>query len=434
MFKGKGVVSTGRMLSILSQKRGLSQKPARRRLEEEEEEEEEEEDVSEKTMSRQFRRSPDVSRSESPLRRSAPVVVDLTTTLEGRTLVIGPEDSLLCGPCKDNGINSHGARHLTRCEHLLAATVVNRRVKLVAQSLKDNRIWAAAVKRGLPLPATPHPDVVKKIKALGDTDKKLLNLGPVGTATLQKIVDDSLTNYWASLGLPVEPLVAKGLPAFVAEATKAPVKVKIEKSAGRYDSPGRGRYDSRGRARRRSSGGRRRHHRREWSTSSESSFGESRGRSDRKRYKEDHDGSGGPSEGRKDSHEVVAAEAAANAAAKLVIAEADRVAAVAEVERLAAVAEVARVAAVAEVERLAAVAEVARVAAVAEAERVAAAAEVDRVAAVAEAERLAAVDEAERADAAEIARLEALSEGRPPVLPRVRAIRRGLNGRWLSAP
>jgi hypothetical protein len=47
---------------------------------------------------------------------------------------------------------------------------------------------------------------------------------------------------------------------------------------------------------------------------------------------------------------------------------------------------------------------------------------------------LAAVDEAERADAAEIARLEALSEGRPPVLPRVRAIRRGLNGRWLSAP
>jgi hypothetical protein len=69
-------------------------------------------------MSRQFRCSPDVSRSASPLRRSAPVVVDLTTTLEGRTLVIGPEDSLICGPCKDNGINSHGARHLTRCEHL----------------------------------------------------------------------------------------------------------------------------------------------------------------------------------------------------------------------------------------------------------------------------------------------------------------------------
>jgi hypothetical protein len=140
---------------------------------------------------------------------------------------------------------------------------------------------------------------------LGDTNKKLLNLGPVGTAALQKIVDDSLTNYWSSLGLPVEPLVAKGLPVFVAEATKAPVKVKVEKSAGRYDSPGRGRYDSRGRASRRSSGGRRRHHRREWSTSSESSFGDSRGRSDRKRYKEDHDGSGGPSEGRKDSHEVV---------------------------------------------------------------------------------------------------------------------------------
>jgi hypothetical protein len=427
------------MLAILSQKRDLPQKHARRRLAEEEEEEKEREDVSERTMSHHFRRSPDVSCSESPLRRSAPVVVDLTTTLEGRTLVIGPEDSLLCGPCKDNGINSHGARHLTRCEHMLAATVVNRRVKLVAQSLKDNCSWSAAVKRGLELPATPHPDVVKQIKALGDTDKKLLNLGPVGSATLQKIVDDSLTNYWSSLGLPVEPLVAKGLPAFVAEATKAPVKVKIEKSAGRYGSPGRGHYDSRGRSRR-SSGGRRRHHRRDWSASSESSF-DSRGRSDRKRYKEDHAGPGGPSDGRKDSSDVGAAAAAGTAAAaKLIeenrvteaervaaVAEADRVAAVAEVERLAAVAEVARVAAVAEAERVSAVAEVDRVAAVAETERLAAVAETERVAAVAEADRVAAAAEAERAAAvAEAERLAAVA-----VLPRVR---RGPNGRWLSAP
>ncbi len=62
------------MLAILSQKRDLPQKHARRRLEEEEEEEKEREDVSERTMSHHFSRSPDVSRSESTLRRSAPVL------------------------------------------------------------------------------------------------------------------------------------------------------------------------------------------------------------------------------------------------------------------------------------------------------------------------------------------------------------------------
>jgi hypothetical protein len=277
------------MLASLSQKRGSPQKHARRRVAAKEQEEEQEEDneVSVETMSRHFRRSPD------PV---APVVVDLTAAVtEGRTLVVGPEDALLCGPCKDNGIISHGARHLCRCEHQLAATVVNRRVKLILQNLKNTHL-GDAVKRGMEFPTPPPPDVVKAIKALGTTDKKLNDLGPVGTAALDKIVDDHLTTYWSSKGFPVAPLVAAGMPAFVKEVSQAP-KVKIEDVARasrynspergrygsperRYGSPERGHYDSRGRERRRSSGGRRRYHRHGRSTSSGSS--DSCGKSDHK--------------------------------------------------------------------------------------------------------------------------------------------------------
>jgi hypothetical protein len=298
------------MLASLSQKRGSPQKHARRRVaaKEEEEEQEEENEVSDKTMSRHFRRSPD------------PVVVDLTAAMEGRTLVVGPEDALLCGPCKDNGIISHGARHLCRCEHQLAATVVNRRVKLILQSLKNTHL-GDAVKRGMELPTTPPPDVVKAIKTLGTTDKKLNDLGPVGTAALEKIVDDYLTTYWSSKGFPVAPLVSAGMPDFVKEVSQAS-KVKIEDVARRYNSPERGRYgsgsperghyDSRGRERRRSSGGRRRYHRHSRSTSSGSS--DSRGKLDRKYYKTEYGrgGPGGPPEGPTETPEGVApADAAA---------------------------------------------------------------------------------------------------------------------------
>jgi hypothetical protein len=331
-------------------------------------------------MSRQYQRSPHVSRSASPESRLVPpVVVDLTTTLEGRTLVIGAEDSLICGPCKDNGINSHGARHLCRCENMLAATVVNRRVKQVVQSLKDNWQWSAAVKRGLALPSTPGPEVVKKIRALGNTDKKLLKLGEAGKATLQKVIDDFLSNYWSSLGLPVDPLVAQGLPAFVALATTSPpeVKVKVEKGEKvERVSRARGRAESRGRASRHSSGGRRRHMRRSWSSSSDSSRDSSCGSRDHRRYKKGREGPSGPPAGLKDPPAVVLtlAEVAAAAAAAAVVASeaAAKAAEAAETERVAAVAETERVAAVAEADRIAAVAEAECVAAVAEADRVAA--------------------------------------------------------------
>jgi hypothetical protein len=278
------------MESIPSQKRELPQKHAAN-------EEESKSRGIEVTMSRQYHRLPHVSRSASPVSRLVPpVVLDLTATLDGRTLVIGPEDALICGPCKDNGINSHGARHLCRCENLLAAVVVNRRVKQVSQSLKDNWQWSAAIKKGLVLPATPGPEVVKKIRALGDTDKKLLKLGDADKATLQKIIDDFLSNYWSSLGLPVEPLVAKGLPAFVMLATTAPpdVKVKVEKVAMFESDRKRGRGEYRGRSSRRSSGGGRRHSRRSWSSSSDSSGDSSCDSRGHKQYKKVREGPGGP--------------------------------------------------------------------------------------------------------------------------------------------
>jgi hypothetical protein len=159
----------------------------------------------------------------------------------------------------------------------------------------DNWQWSAAIKRGLALPSTPGPEVVKKIKALGDTNKKLLKLEGVGKVALEKIVDDFLSNYWSSLGLPVDPLVAKGLPNFVTLATTArlEVKVKTEKvaRASRGDSHECGREASRGRVSHCSSGRRRRLHCRDWSTSSESLRGSLRERRDRKHYKK---GPGGP--------------------------------------------------------------------------------------------------------------------------------------------
>jgi hypothetical protein len=394
------------MLASLSQKRVHPQKHARCRVKEKEEEEAEDE-VSDETMSRQFRRStggfrrsPDVSRSARPARLAVPpVVVDLTTTFNGRSLVNGPEDSLLCGPCKDNGIISHGARHLCRCEHQLAATTVNRRVKLIWQHLKNTREWGAAVERGLSLPATPHSDVVKAIKALGNTDKKLLDLGPEAKATLEKVVDDSLTIFWSLQGFPVKPLVVSGLPYFIEKVVNAP-KVKIEDSArstryasperGRYGSPERERYDSRGRSHRRSSGNR---HRIRCERSSSSGSDYSRGR---KQYKTESDREGpvGPPVDLKDPPEVVAAG----------IAEAARV----ESERLAGV-EATRV----EATRV----EAARV----EAARVEAA----RV----EAARVeAARVEAARVEAARVAAAAA----DPPVPPGGVRIR-GRNGRWVRS-
>jgi hypothetical protein len=380
------------MLATLSQKRVQPQKHARHLAEEEEEE------VSEGTMSRQFRRSPDVSRSESPARRLVPPMVDLTTTLDGRALVIGAEDlpNLTCGPCKDNGIISHGARHLCRCENVLATTVIHRRVKQVVQSLKDNWQWKGIIARGLVLPSTPGPEVVKKIKALGDTDKKLLKLGDADTETLQQVVDDFLSNYWSLLGLPVDPLVAAGLPAFVAVATTAPpeVKVKVEKfaRASREESHERGRYESRGRASRRSSGGRRRNHRRDWSTSLESSFEYSRERSDRKRSKKEKS-RGGPVGPPVDHQAPPAFDPTVEEAAAAAVVEARCVAAVVEASCVAADAETVRVAADA------AVVEAARVAAVVEAGRMAAA---------------------------------AAAAALPPGA-RVRRVR-GPNGRWMPAP
>jgi hypothetical protein len=396
------------MLASLSQKRVHPQTHARCLVKGKEEEEEEE--VSDETMSRQFRRSPDVfrrspdvSRSASPARRAgSSVVVDLTTTSNSRTLIIGSEDALLCGPCKDNGIISHGARHLCRCEHQLASVTVNRRVKLILQELKNTKIWGDAVRRGMNLPATPHPGVVKAINALGNTDKKLLALGPVGKAALEQIVDDSLTTYWASKGFPVQPLVAAGLPEFVATVVNAPT-VKVEGSArsARYDSPERGRYGSpeHGRSHRRSSGYRRRSRR---SSSSDSE----RGPSDRKKYKK---GPGGPPEDLTDPPEDVAVAAAAAAAVELERLETERV----ENERLAGVAEANRV----EAERLAGVAEANRV----ETERLAGVAEANRV----ENERLAGVAEANRVEAERLVAAAA----NPPVPPGgVRG--RGPNGRW----
>jgi hypothetical protein len=441
------------MLASLSQKRVPPQKPARCLVKDKEEEEEEEDKVSDETMSRQFRRSPggfrrspDVSRSASPAGRAVPpVVVDLTTTIDGRSLVIGPEDSLLCGPCKDNGIISHGARHLCRCEHQLVATTVNRHVKLIWQHLKNTREWGAAVERGLALPATPHPDVVKAIKALGNTNKKLLDLGPEHKATLEQVVDDSLTIYWSSKGFPVKPLVASGLPAFITDVINAP-KVKIEGAVRptrydspereRYGSPERARYDSRGRSHRRSSGSRRRS-RRDWSSSSGSDY--SRGPSSRKRYKKEYvrGGPGGPPEDLKESPEVVAAAAAAAFVAETTRLEAERVEAKrveadrVEAERVEADrVEAERV----ETNRL----EAERV----EAERVEAEpVEAERVEAVrVEAERVEAEPvetnrlEAERVEAkrVEAERVEADRVANPPVPPGGIRVR-GLNGCYVSS-